>query len=180
MKFFLRHILSRLHSRSPEAPEIPPVPSPLSLRKLLTGVLSKALPVAQARNISLTLVGDADAQVTCSAAGFSGLLQLLLDGIATEKHAGNHVELSILNETGRVQLIIQDDTPGIYPDNYAKIFSSIYCLPRADLNAIKDQVSHLGLKLTRSARPDGKSGLCHVLEFPASPALPAEAPASER
>ena len=121
------------------------VRSEVCLSDLLRNVIEHAWPLAQARRIDLGVVGASDAHALVSEIDLSTLLSNLVDNAIRYTPPGGKVDLSIATDTDRVVLVVEDNGPGISPQEHERVFDAFYRLPETEQAG-----SGLGLAIVRA------------------------------
>ncbi|MDC8771901.1 sensor histidine kinase [Roseateles albus] len=98
----------------------------LDLSELVRGVMADCLPLALARGTELSLQAEAPVQVQAEPAALAMLVRNLLDNALRHGKAGGQVELSVTNTEGRATLWVDDDGPGIPPQDRERVFDRFY------------------------------------------------------
>ncbi|MDP9108601.1 MAG: ATP-binding protein [Pseudomonadota bacterium] len=121
------------------------VRSEVDLSDLFRNVIEHAWPLAQARQIDLGVVGAHDARVLVSEIDLSTLLTNLVDNAIRYTPPGGKVDLSIATGSDRVVLVVEDNGPGIAPQEHVRVFDAFYRLPETEQAG-----SGLGLAIVRA------------------------------
>ena len=120
--------------------------------------------------------GEGDTRVIGDALQLERVLDNLLDNAVSFSPADGEVEVRVWGGSGRVELSVSDDGPGIAPTERDKVFERFHSV-RPDEEAFGAH-SGLGLAIARSIaeahdgtlmivdKPDGTPGACLVLTLP--------------
>ncbi|MEP6971428.1 MAG: ATP-binding protein [Betaproteobacteria bacterium] len=114
---------------------------PISLQKVLRGVLEDLYPLAEARHIDLGVEGDADAQVQASEVDLTILVKNLVDNAIRHTPAHGRIDLSVRQAGQTTVLCVSDTGPGIAEGERARVFDAFY-------RVTPDQDSGAGLGLS--------------------------------
>ncbi len=116
-----------------------------SLRQVIRDVLEDLIPIAEAKDIDLGVIGDADGMVAARSVDLKVLVKNLLDNAVRYTPDGGRVDITVLNDGGRVTLQVDDTGPGIAPEERERVFDSFYrVLGNGEIG------SGLGLAITRT------------------------------
>jgi two-component system OmpR family sensor kinase len=100
--------------------------STVSLRATVREVLEDAVPIAEARNIDLGVVGEADGMVLAAAVDLKVLVKNVCDNAVRYTPPGGRVDIAILCEPDALVLQVDDTGPGIAPDERERVFDAFY------------------------------------------------------
>ncbi len=117
----------------------------LDLSELVRSVMADSLALAVARGTELSLQANAPVQVEAEPAALAILVRNLLDNALRHGKAGGQVELSVSEIEGRPTLTVDDDGPGIPPDERERVFDRFY-----RRNPGAETGSGLGLAIARN------------------------------
>jgi len=98
----------------------------VSVQGVFRSVLQELMPLAQARQIDLGVVGAQDAQVAVSALDLRTLVKNLVDNAIRYTPVGGRVDLSVGQLAGAVVLCVEDTGPGIAPAERERVFDAFY------------------------------------------------------
>ena len=157
-----------------------------SVSSILRSVIEEHMPLAEARQIDLGVVGEmADARVAGKAVDIHAMLRNLLDNAIRYTPIGGRVDISVRHDGDRVRIDIVDDGPGISAEEMQRVFDPFYRVLGSDTEG-----SGLGLAIVRVivarlggtvslANDSATKGLRVQLDLPAASAPPSEAPAAD-
>ena len=157
----------------PEAAQKPAVPTDLAT--LATAVVDELRPLAAQKSIVLEVDAPTPAQILGQEDALRILLTNLIDNAIRYTPPGGRVHVSVQPAGARVQLIVQDNGPGIPTDELGRVFDRFYRGREAEAGG-----SGLGLAIVRQIAAmhdaaitlsEGKAtgGLRAVASFPALP-----------
>lgn len=146
----------------------------VSVRRIAHQVMEDLMPLAQAKNIDLGMVGEKDAALRVSEIDLKTLLKNLLDNAIHYTPKDGKIDLHIRSFMGRTILQIEDTGPGIPEDERERVFDPFYRILGNDevgsglgLSIVKTIVDRLGAEVTlQYANEQKKTGLSVVVEFP--------------
>jgi len=117
-----------------------------SVSAILRSVIEEHMPLAEARQIDLGVVGEmaTDASVAAKAVDIHAMLRNLLDNAIRYTPVGGRVDISVRREGERVRIDIVDDGPGISADEIERVFDPFYRILGSDAEG-----SGLGLAIVR-------------------------------
>jgi two-component system OmpR family sensor kinase len=119
--------------------------APISLQHVLREVFEDLVPIAEAKDIDLGVLGDTDGKVEARLVDLKVLVKNLLDNAIRYTPAGGRVDISVQKDQGRVTLQIDDTGPGIALEERVRVFDSFYrVLGNGEIG------SGLGLAITRT------------------------------
>lgn len=101
-------------------------PGAVSLDTAIREVLEDLMPLAEAKQIDLGVVGDADVQVRASLVDLKVLVKNLIDNAIRYTPEGGHVDISVDSADGAVILQIDDSGPGIAWNERERVFAPFY------------------------------------------------------
>jgi two-component system OmpR family sensor kinase/two-component system sensor histidine kinase QseC len=117
----------------------------LPLAETVRQAMADAGPLADAKGTTLELDVDDDVGVQGDAAGLAALARNLVDNAVRYSPEGGHVAVRVRAERGRPVLCIDDDGPGIPPEDRERVFDRF--VRRDDVGA--QTGSGLGLSIVR-------------------------------
>ncbi|MGS1106279.1 ATP-binding protein [Achromobacter anxifer] len=132
--------MARHESAAGQAPAVA-----VDLADVLRQALSEMLPQANAKSISIDLDGAPQASVQGHRDALTLLARNLLDNAIKYTPAGKRIHLHLEQGPGETALLIDDEGPGIAPDERERVFDRFY---RVEGNA--QHGSGLGLAIARS------------------------------
>lgn len=157
----------------PEAAQMPAVPTNLAL--LANVVVDELQPLAAQKSIVLDVEAPAPAWVLGQEDALRILLTNLIDNAIRYTAPSGRVDVSVQPSDANVQLIVQDNGPGIAPDERERVFDRFYRGRDAAAGgsglglAIVRQISEMhGGSVTLSAGSEGR-GSQALATFPAAP-----------
>ena len=157
----------------PESAQKPAVPTDLAI--LATAVVDELRPLAEQKSIALEVDAPAPAWVLGQEDALRILLTNLIDNAIRYTAPSGRVHVSVQPDDTTVQLIVQDNGPGIPPDERERVFDRFYRGRDAAAGgsglglAIVRQVADMhGGSVTLSAGNQA-SGLQALATFPAVP-----------
>ena len=103
----------------------PPVQA-VSVQAVYRRVLQALLPLAEARQIDVGVVGEGDAQVRASELDVFTLVKNLVGNAIAYTPVGGRVDLSVQPMPDAVLLRVQDNGPGIAPAERERVFDAFY------------------------------------------------------
>ena len=150
----------------------------VAVRALIRQVLESLLPLAQQKNIDISVDAPEDVHIASSELELLLVLNNLLDNAIRYTPAGGHIDITVRQQPGQVRVVIADDGPGIPMAQWQQVFEPFYRLngnqePGSGLGlaivkAIADRL-HIDISLAFSD-PDQGSGLQISLILPAAAA----------
>jgi signal transduction histidine kinase len=94
---------------------------PIDLRRIVEGVVELYAPLADEKEVSLTLSPSGSAIVPCNPSLVSQALANLLDNAIKYTPSGGRVTISIANRPAGIALTVTDSGPGIAPEDRARV-----------------------------------------------------------
>ena len=124
-----------------------PVPASarVDLSELVRQAVADTLPLAQSRGTTLALFADAPVPVNGDAAALAALVRNLADNAVRYSPPGAQVELHVSTDAGMPTLQVDDNGPGIPPEDHERVFDRFYRRASGD-----EPGSGLGLAIVRS------------------------------
>lgn len=157
--------------------------STVSVRRIAHQVIEDLMPLAQAKNIDLGMVGEKDANLRVSEIDLKTLIKNLLDNAIHYTPTDGKIDLHIRSFMGKTILQIEDTGTGIPEEERERVFDPFYRILGNDevgsglgLSIVKAIVDRLGAEVTlQYVNEQKKTGLSVVVEFPKDclPANPA-------
>lgn len=130
-------------ARAQEAPR--EAPGKVAIAQVIRDVLEDMIPLAEAKQIDLGVIGDAGGEVAARAVDLKVLVKNLLDNAVRYTPRGGRVDLAVRREGGALILQVDDTGPGIAPAERERVFDAFYrVLGNGEIG------SGLGLAITRS------------------------------
>jgi two-component system OmpR family sensor kinase len=139
-------------------------------------VLEDLIPIAQARQLDIGVIGQADACVPASEADLAMLLKNLVDNAIRYTPTGGRVDLSVHTGEGRTSIVIEDTGPGIPANERERVFDRFYRVlgtgqsgSGLGLSIVQTLARRIGAQVTLGDAQwaDGRGGLRVTLTFPA-------------
>jgi len=148
--------------------------SSVSVRHIVNEVMEDLIPLAQAKNIDVGMVGEQDANLRVSEIDLKTLLKNLIDNAIHYTPVGGKIDLHISSVTGKAILQIQDTGPGIPDDERERVFDPFYRVlgngevgSGLGLSIVKAITDRFGAEVTlQYVNDQEKFGLSVVVEFP--------------
>lgn len=112
---------------------------------LVRDCLAEQSPTARARAISLALECPEMLHADVNRAGFTSVVQNLVDNAIRYTPSGGHVVASLALRGDGIEFVVRDDGPGIAPDERERVFERFYRISGATAAG-----SGLGLAIVRS------------------------------
>jgi two-component system OmpR family sensor kinase len=117
----------------------------ISLQHVIRDVLEDLVPIAEAKNIDVGVIGDDDGEVDARGVDLKVLVKNLLDNAIRYTPQGGRVDITVHGMPGLVTLQVDDTGPGIAPEERERVFDSFYrVLGNGEIG------SGLGLAITRT------------------------------
>lgn len=123
----------------------PPRPEQTSVRQVIRQVLEDLLPLAEAKDIDLGLLGEGDCAVLSGGNDLLVLVRNLLDNAIRYTPAGGRIDITVREEGGGGLLRIDDSGPGIPEAERQRVFDPFYRVPGSG-----EVGSGLGLSIVRT------------------------------
>ncbi len=145
-------------------------------------VLEDLVPIAQARQVDIGVIGESDAWVPASETDLAMLLKNLVDNAIRYTPSGGRVDLSVHTDDGRTSIVIEDTGPGVPEDERERVFDRFYRVlgtgqsgSGLGLSIVQTIARRIGAQVTLgdASWSDGRGGLRVTLTFPVSKELPA-------
>ena len=138
-------LVEQLLALARNEPGAPPLPmATLDLAEVARDALAATVPLAVARGTELDLHADATVPVQGDAASLAALVRNLVDNAVRYAPPGSRVEVFVGHEDGAPLLRVDDNGPGIPPEDRERVFDRFY---RRDPSAADG--SGLGLAIVR-------------------------------
>ena len=123
----MRGLLDQLLTLARAEASIADSATPHSLAAILRGVLEEVLPLAEARQVDLGVVGDLpDATIVGRAGDIHAMLRNLVDNAVRYTPAGGRVDVQLRRDDRLAVIEISDDGPGISDDEIQRVFDPFY------------------------------------------------------
>ncbi|RSZ60891.1 two-component sensor histidine kinase [Massilia atriviolacea] len=130
-------------ARAQEAPR--ETAATVSIALVIREVLEDLIPLAEAKQIDLGVIGEADGDIRARQVDLKVLVKNLLDNAVRYTPPGGRVDLAVRREGGALILQVDDTGPGIALDERERVFDAFYrVLGNGEIG------SGLGLAITRS------------------------------
>lgn len=145
----------------------------LSLRRIAHQVMEDLMPLAQAKNIDLGMVGERDYILSVSEIDLKTLLKNLLDNAIHYTPRDGKIDLHIRSFMGKIVLQIEDTGPGIPEHERERVFDPFYRILGNDeigsglgLSIVKAITDRIGAAvILQYVDEKRKIGLSVVVEF---------------
>ena len=144
------------------------------LKKAIQECLEDLVPLAEAKDIDLGVVGDADPVVTGRPVDIRILVKNLVDNAIRYTPQGGRVDIAVAESADRTVLDIDDTGPGIPPEERERVFDPFYrVLGNGEIGsglglAITASIANqIGATISLLEKPDGTAGLRVRVAFPA-------------
>lgn len=111
-------------ARAQDAQKKPP--ERVSVRAVYLSVCEEAMPLAEVKHIDLGLVSEQDHDVHADAMELRMLVKNLVDNAIRYTPTGGKVDLSVRQRQGKVVLCVEDNGPGIAPEERTRVFDPFY------------------------------------------------------
>ncbi len=138
----------------------------LSVRRVFRDVIQDLLPLAEAKGLDLGVTDDADAQLSVGEADLVAVVKNLVENSIRYTPSGGRIDLSARCQAGSVELVVEDDGPGIPSSERERVLDPFYRVPGADgigsglgLSIVRATVERLGGRVTLSDSSRSPSGL---------------------
>ncbi len=128
------------------AQQAPSTGAPLvSLQHVFRQVLENLMPLAEAKQIDLGVVGKVDAHLGVADTDLKTLVKNLVENAIRYTPPGGKVDLSVRSNAGEVCLIVEDTGPGIPEHEQQRVFDPFYRVLGQD-----EEGSGLGLSIVKA------------------------------
>lgn len=146
----------------------------VSVQHVIRQMLEDLMPLAEAKNIDVGVVGEGDADVMAHEADLKMLVKNLVDNAIRYTPAGGRVDLSVRTGENNVILQIDDTGPGIPEEERDRVFDSFYRVLGNDevgsglgLTIVQTIADRIGTDISLGySNENTKSGLCVKVTFP--------------
>lgn len=146
----------------------------VSVRRVYHQVLEDLMPLAEAKNIDLGIVGEKDANVLAQEMDLKILVKNLVDNAIRYTPSGGKIDLHIRRFKGRTILQVEDSGVGIPEHERDRVFDPFYRILGNDevgsglgLSIVKTIADRLGAVVTlHYVNEKYKTGLNVAVEFP--------------
>ncbi len=98
----------------------------VSIQQVFRRVLEDMVPLAQAKNIDIGIVGTDDTNVLAQEVDLITLVKNLVDNAIRYTPSGGRVDLTLVNSKSMTLLIIEDNGPGIPETEWERVFDPFY------------------------------------------------------
>lgn len=169
-----RTLLNQLLALARSRVVIPTPESAVSVQYIYRRVLEDLMPIAEQKNIDIGITNNTDFYLSLSESDLICIIKNLVDNAIRYTPARGRVDLSVVNTEAAIQLLIEDNGPGIPEEERQRVFDPFYRILGND-----EIGSGLGLSivLAITKRIDArvnfdfanlqlKSGLKVTVEFP--------------
>ena len=135
------------------------------------------MPLAQAKNIDLGMIGERDYAVLATEVDLRILIKNLVDNAIRYTPAGGKIDLTLRNTAGRTILQVEDTGPGIPEEERTRVFDPFYRVLGNDevgsglgLSIVQTIALRLGAIIEVAYSDSAKNiGLRVTISFPALP-----------
>ena len=167
----LTQLLAFARAQQPAATQLASV----SIHYVFRKVLEDLMPLAEAKQIDLGMVGESDASVAIEEADLTMLVKNLVENAIRYIPTGGRVDLSVDSSPGQASLVISDTGPGIAETERERVFDPFYRVLGNDeagsglgLSIVKTIADRVGAKvILGTAAPENKAcGLRVQVTFP--------------
>ena len=148
----------------------------VSLQLVFRQVLEVLMPLAEAKNIDVGVVGHQDAHVMAPHSDLQTLVKNLVDNAIRHTPRYGQINLSAGSDEHGVILQITDTGPGIAPEERERVFDAFYRVLGQDevgsglgLSIVKTIANRLGAEISLAyASESARSGLGVTVRFPST------------
>ena len=150
---------------------------PVSIQPIVRQVLEELMPLADAKRIDLGVVSTSDGWIAASEVDLKTLIKNLLENAIRYSSEDGKVDLAVLQDDGRVVLLIEDTGPGIAEAERDRVFDPFYRVLGSGqpgsglgLSIVQAIATRIGaqVSLSGSRIPGSASGLSVTVVFPPS------------
>ena len=147
----------------------------VSIQQVLRHVLEDLMPLAEAKQIDLGVVGDADAWVAAHEVDLKILIKNLVDNAIRYTPVGGRVDVSVQANPGYVIMHVDDSGPGIAEHERERVFDPFYRGMGNDeagsglgLSIVKTIATRIGVEIILGPADANRnnSGLRVTVKFP--------------
>ena len=147
----------------------------VSMQQVLRQVLEDLMPLAEAKQIDLGVLGEPDAWISAHEVDLKTLIKNLVDNAIRYTPAGGWVDISVQTTPNHVILQVDDNGPGIAEHDRERVFDPFYRVLGNDeagsglgLSIVKTIAVRIGAKisLSESDADEHTSGLRVTVMFP--------------
>jgi two-component system OmpR family sensor kinase len=150
--------------------------SPISVRHVYRRVLEDLMPLAEAKNLDVGVVGDGDVQILVNEMDLIAVVKNLVDNAIRYTPAGGRIDLSVATHHQQAILRVKDSGPGIPPSEQARVFDPFYRVLGSEaigsglgLSIVKTLADRIGGDVQLGySEPERQSGLCVTVLIPMS------------
>lgn len=141
-------------------------PTPLvSIQAVFRKVLEDLMPLAEAKQIDLGVVGESDSSVAIQEADLTMLVKNLVENAIRYTPASGRVDLSVQSSPGQVSLVVEDTGAGIPENERERVFDPFYRVLGDDeagsglgLSIVKTIADRVGAKVVlETVAPENKA-----------------------
>ena len=144
-----------------------------SVQAVFRQVIETLLPLADAKQSDLGIASDTDATLPLPAAELYTLIKNLADNALRYSPRGSRIDLDLETRTDAAILIVEDNGPGIAPDERARVLDPFYRQLGSDeegtglgLAIVKTLCDKYGASLTLRDAKNAAHGLRVEIRFP--------------
>lgn len=138
-------LVEQLLALARSEPDAPAAREVLDLAELARRAVADLVPLAAARRTDLVVQADALVEVSGERAALGAVVRNLVDNAIRYAPEGAHVVLTVAREGGLALVRVDDDGPGIPPDERERVFDRFYRRDSGDAAG-----SGLGLAIVRA------------------------------
>lgn len=147
----------------------------VSVQQICRCVLEDLMPLAEAKNIDVGVVGSLDAHVLGNALDLFALIKNLVDNAVRYTPDGGKVDLSVSSADGRTILVVEDSGPGIAQAERQRVFDPFYRILGSDqigsglgLSIVQSICARLGATIVLDDAGGGRPGLRVTVDMAAA------------
>lgn len=139
-----RSLLDQLLTLAKAQAELDRPKAPVSIQHVYRDVLENLMPLAEAKQIDIGVVGNEDARIPVNELDLTAIVKNLVDNAIRYTPNGGKVDLSVTVAEDRATLKIQDSGPGIQIAERERVFDPFYRTPGSEQTG-----SGLGLSIVK-------------------------------
>jgi len=121
-----RNMLEQLLGLARAQSDVSAAAVPVSVQTIFRRVLEDLMPLAEAKQLDVGVVGGNDATVWASEFELHAVVKNLVDNAIRYTPANGRVDLSVTASDGHVEVRVQDTGPGIPPHERSRVFDPFY------------------------------------------------------
>lgn len=166
----LLQLLAMAHAQEGQVQEV----ATIDVWPVLREIMEELMPLAELRQVDIGVLRSDRILVGMPEMDMKMMLRNLVENAIRYAPSGGTVNLSASNQHGRRQVVIEDNGPGIPPDQRERVFDPFYRMPDTavegsglGLAIVKAIAERTGATVTLSDRldPPGSPGLCVIVGF---------------